>query len=144
MAKKVKAVIKLQIPAGEATPAPPVGTALGPYGINIMAFVKEYNSRTANDKGTIIPVEILVFEDTSFTFITKTPPASMLLKKALSLEKGSGSAGVQEVGVVSREQARVIAEAKMKDLNASDIDAAMRIIEGTATSMGIRVEDKGT
>ena len=141
MAKKVKAVIKLQIPAGEATPAPPVGTALGPYGLNIMAFVKEYNSRTANDKGTIIPVEILVFEDTSFTFTTKTPPASVLLKKALSLEKGSGEAGIQEIGVVSKEQVRVIAEAKMKDLNANDMDAAVKIIAGSAHAMGLEVID---
>ncbi len=140
MAKKVKAVIKLQIPAGKANPAPPVGPALGQHGINIMAFCKDYNARTANQAGSIIPVEITVFEDRSFTFVTKTPPASDLLKKALGVEKASGETGQETVGKLPREKIREIAELKAKDLNARDIEAAERIIEGTARSMGIEVE----
>lgn len=139
MAKKVKAVIKLQIPAGKATPAPPVGPALGQHGINIMGFCKEYNERTAAQAGLIIPVEITVFEDRSFTFITKTPPAADLLKKAAGVEKGSGTVGRASAGQVTRKQIRDIAEQKMKDLNATDVEAAMRMIEGTARSMGIKV-----
>ncbi len=140
MAKKVKAVIKLQIPAGKANPAPPVGPALGQHGINIMAFCKEYNERTSNQAGSIIPVEITVFEDRSFTFITKTPPATDLLKKALGIEKGSDASGHENVGVLSRAQLREIAQLKAKDLNATSIEGAERIIEGTARSMGIEVE----
>jgi large subunit ribosomal protein L11 len=140
VAKKVKAVIKLQIPAGKANPAPPVGPALGQHGLNIMAFCKEYNERTADQAGSIIPVEITVFEDRSFTFITKTPPAADLLKKALGIEKGSGDAGHEKVGKLSRAQLREIAELKAKDLNATSIEGAERIIEGAARSMGIEVE----
>ncbi|MEW6142232.1 MAG: 50S ribosomal protein L11 [Chloroflexota bacterium] len=140
MAKKVKTIIKLQIPAGKATPAPPVGPALGQHGVNIMAFCKEYNDRTASQSGFVIPVEITVFEDRSFTFVTKTPPASDLLKRALSIERGSGTAGRDKVGKVSREKIREIAQMKMKDLNALDPAAAERIIEGSARSMGIEVE----
>lgn len=141
MAKKVKAIIKLQIPAGKATPAPPVGPALGQHGINIMAFCKEYNERTASQAGTVIPVEITVYEDRSFTFITKTPPATDLLKKAAGIEKGAGAVGRTKAGQITRKQLREIAELKMKDLNASDVEAAMRMIEGTARSMGIQVVD---
>ena len=140
MAKKVKAVIKLQILAGKASPAPPVGPALGQHGLNIMAFCKEYNERTAKDAESIIPVEITVFDDRSFTFITKTPPATDLLKKALGLEKGTGSPGLETVGILSRDKLREIAELKAKDLNATSIEKAERIIEGTARSMGIKVE----
>ena len=140
MAKKVKAVMKLQIPAGKANPAPPVGPALGQHGINIMAFCKEYNERTANQVGSIIPVEITVFEDRSFTFITKTPPVTDLLKKALGIEKGSGTSGHEKVGKLSRAQLHEIAQLKAKDLNATTIEGAERIIEGTARSMGIEVE----
>lgn len=140
MAKKVAAVVKLQVPAGKATPAPPVGPALGQHGVNIMAFVKEFNERTAAQAGLIIPVEITIYEDRSFTFITKTPPASVLLKKALGLETASGEPNRKKVGKVSRATIREIAELKMKDLNANDIEAAMRMIEGTARSMGIEVE----
>jgi large subunit ribosomal protein L11 len=140
VAKKVKAVIKLQIPAGKANPAPPVGPALGQHGLNIMAFCKEYNERTAGQEGSIIPVEITVFEDRSFTFIVKTPPATDLLKKALGIEKGSGDAAHEKVGKLSRAQLRQIAELKAKDLNATSIEGAERIIEGTARSMGIEVE----
>jgi large subunit ribosomal protein L11 len=140
MAKKVKAVIKLQLPAGQANPSPPVGPALGQHGVNIMAFCKEYNERTSAQAGSIIPVEITVFEDRSFTFITKTPPASDLLKKALGLEKGSGTAGHEKVGKLSRAKLREIAEIKAKDLSANSIEAAERIIEGTARSMGIEIE----
>jgi len=140
MAKKVRAVIKLQIPAGQANPAPPVGPALGQHGINIMAFCKEYNERTANQVGSIIPVEITVFDDRSFTFITKTPPTTDLLKKALGLELGTGSPGHEKVGVLSRDKLREIAQFKAKDLNATSIEAAERIIEGTARSMGIEIE----
>ncbi len=140
MAKKVRTVIKLQIPAGQANPAPPVGPALGQHGINIMAFCKEYNERTSAQAGSIIPVEITVFEDRSFTFITKTPPATDLLKKALGVEKGSSSAGHEEVGKLSRDKLREIAQLKAKDLSANNIEGAERIIEGTARSMGIEVE----
>jgi large subunit ribosomal protein L11 len=140
MAKKVKAIIKLQIEAGKATPAPPVGPALGQHGVNIMAFCKEYNEQTSSQAGSIVPVEITVYEDRSFIFITKTPPASDLLKRALSIEKGSGTAGQQKVGALPREKVYEIARIKMKDLNAVDLEGAARIIEGTARSMGIDVE----
>jgi large subunit ribosomal protein L11 len=140
VAKKVKAVIKLQIPAGKANPAPPVGPALGQHGINIMAFCKEYNERTANQAGSIIPVEITVYEDRSFNFVTKTPPVSDLLKRALGIEKGSGAAGHENVGKLSRAQLREIAQLKARDLNATSIEGAERIIEGAARSMGIEVE----
>ena len=139
MAKKVRAVIKLQIEAGKATPAPPVGPALGQHGVNIMAFVKEYNERTAREMGNVIPVELTVFEDRSFSFVTKSSPASELLRRAAGVEKGSGSPRADKVGTVSRARVREIAEAKMRDLNAADIEGAMRIIEGTARSMGIQV-----
>ncbi len=141
MGKKVKAIVKLQVPAGKATPAPPVGTALGPHGINIMQFCKDYNSRTANMAGTIIPVEITIFQDRSFTFILKTPPAPVLLMKAAGVEKASGVPNRDKVGTVTRKQVREIAEQKMKDLNAVDIEGAMKMIEGTARSMGIEVKD---
>ena len=141
MAKKIKTIIKLQIPAGKANPAPPVGPALGQHGVNIMAFCKEYNARTASQVGTIIPVEITVYQDQSFTFITKTPPATDLLKKAAGIEKGSGEAGREAVGQVTRQQVREIAELKMKDLNALDIEGAERMIEGSARSLGIKVVD---
>ncbi|HUV56811.1 MAG TPA: 50S ribosomal protein L11 [Dehalococcoidales bacterium] len=140
MAKKVKAIIKLQIQAGQANPAPPVGPALGQHGINIMAFCKDYNERTSSQAGSIVPVEITVFEDRSFTFITKTPPTTDLLKKALGMEKGSSASGREKAGKLSRAQLREIAEFKAKDLNATTIEAAERIIEGTARSMGIEVE----
>jgi len=139
MAKKIRAVIKLQLEAGKATPAPPVGPALGQHGANIMAFCKEYNERTSSQSGSIIPVEIIVFEDRSFTFALKTPPASDLIKKAAGLEKGSPAQIRQKVGTLSRSQVRQIAETKMKDLNANDIDAAMRMVEGTARSMGVEI-----
>ena len=142
MAKKLIAVIKLQIPAGKANPAPPVGPALGQHGINIMGFCKEYNERTASMAGSIVPVEISVFEDRSFTFITKTPPTPDLLKKALSLEKGSGTAGRTKVGVLTRQKLTEIAKLKSKDLNARSLQAAERIVAGTARSMGIEVEQK--
>ena len=142
MAKKVRAIIKLQIPAGQANPAPPVGPALGQHGINIMQFCKEYNERTSSQAGSIVPVEITVFEDRSFTFITKTPPATDLLKKALGVEKGSGSTGNEEVGTLSRDQLREIAQVKAKDLSANSIEEAEKIIAGTARSMGIKVEQK--
>ena len=141
MAKKVKAVVKLQIPAGKANPAPPVGTALGPHQINIMGFCKEYNARTQNMMGSIIPAEITIYTDQTFSFITKTPPASDLLKKAAGLDKGSGEPNREKVGSVTRDQVREIAETKMQDLNAFDIDNAMLQIEGTARSMGILVEE---
>ena len=140
MAKKVKAIVKLQIPAGKATPAPPVGPALGQHGVNIMGFVKEYNERTASQAGSIVPVEITVFEDRSFTFVTKTPPAADLLKKAIGVEKGSGQPSSTMVGEIPREKVREIAQLKMKDLNALDLEAAERMIEGTAKSMGIVVK----
>ena len=140
MAKKVRALIKLQIEGGKASPAPPVGPALGQHGVNIMAFVKEYNERTSQNAGTIVPVELTVFEDRSFTFITKSPPAAELLRKAAGVEKGSGSPKAEPLLVtVTRDQVREIAEIKMSDLNAADIEGAMRIIEGTARSMGLRV-----
>jgi large subunit ribosomal protein L11 len=140
MAKKVKAIIKLQIQAGKATPAPPVGPALGQHGVNIMAFCKDYNDQTSSQAGSIIPVEITVFEDRSFTFITKTPPASDLLKKALNVEKGSGKAGQESAGTISKDNVNEIAKIKMRDLNAVDIEGAAKIIEGTARSMGMKVE----
>ena len=139
MAKKVRAIIKLQLEAGKATPAPPVGPALGQHGANIMAFCKEYNERTAAQAGSIIPVEVIVFEDRSFTFALKTPPASDLIRKALAIEKGSATQKREKVGALSRDQVRQIAEIKMKDLNANDIDAAMRMVEGTARSMGVDI-----
>ena len=140
MAKKVKAMLVLQILAGKATPAPPVGPALGQYGVNIMAFCKDYNERTASQAGSIVPVELTVFEDRSFSFIIKTPPASDLLKKALGVEKGSSSPRNEKLGKLPREKIREIAELKMKDLNAADLEGAMRMIEGTARSLGIEVE----
>jgi large subunit ribosomal protein L11 len=140
VAKKVTAVVKLQIPAGKATPAPPVGSTLGPYGINMMEFIKTYNERTASQVGSIVPVEITIFEDRSFTFVTKTPPAADLIKKALGIEKGSGTAGRGTVGTLTRAQVRAIAETKMPDLNANDIEMAMKIVEGTARSMGVAIE----
>lgn len=139
MAKKIAAVVKLQIPAGKATPAPPVGPALGQHGVNIMEFCKSYNERTAKLAGTIVPVEITVYADRTFTFVTKTPPASVLLRQAAGLEKGSGEPNKTKVGSVTRKQVREIAERKMPDLNATNVDAAMRMIEGTARSMGIEV-----
>lgn len=139
MAKKVRAIVKLQIPAGKATPAPPVGPALGQHGINLMGFVKEYNERTAKEVGSIVPVEITVYEDRSFTFVTKTPPASDLLKKAAGVDKGSSTTGRTTVGRVPRAKIREIAQLKMKDLNAHDVEAAERMIEGAARSMGIEV-----
>jgi large subunit ribosomal protein L11 len=140
MAKKVRAIVKLQIDAGKATPAPPVGPALGQHGVNIMGFVKEYNEKTAAQAGTVVPVEITIFEDRSFSFILKTPPASDMIKKVLSLEKGSGTAGKGSVGTLSRDKVREIAQVKMKDLNATTIEAAEKIVEGTARSMGVAVE----
>lgn len=140
MAKKVTAVVKLQIPAGKATPAPPVGSTLGPYGINMMEFIKGYNERTAAQVGSIVPVEITIFEDRSFTFVTKTPPAGDLIKKAAGIDKGSGVPNREKRGHLTRDQLRAIAETKMPDLNANDIEAAMRIIAGTARSMGVTVE----
>jgi large subunit ribosomal protein L11 len=139
MAKKIRTVLTLQLPAGKATPAPPVGTALGPHGINIVEFCKSYNEKTAAQTGQVIPAQITVYEDRSFTFVLKTPPAADLLRKAAGIEKGSGTSGREPVGRVTRSQLREIAEAKMADLNANDIDSATRIIEGTARSMGIEV-----
>jgi large subunit ribosomal protein L11 len=141
MAKKVKAIVKLAIPAGKATPAPPVGPALGQHGINIMAFCKDYNARTAHQAGSIIPAEITVFQDNSFRFVLKTPPATDLLKKAAGISKGASDVTVEMAGTVTRQQIKEIAEQKMKDLNSYDIDGAMRMIEGTARSMGIQVID---
>lgn len=140
MAKKVKAIVKLQVPAGKANPAPPVGPALGQYGVNIMEFCKQYNAKTASQEGMIIPAEITVFEDRSFTFITKTPPASTLLLKAAGVEKGSGEPHVTKVAKIRRGQVEEIAKLKMPDLNATTLDGAVKIIEGTARSMGIVVE----
>ena len=139
MAKKVKAIVKLQITAGKATPAPPIGPALGQHGINIMGFCKEYNERTAAQAGMIIPVEITVYEDRSFSFVTKTPPAADLLRKAANVEKGSGVPNREKLGRVTRAQLREIAELKLKDLNAVDVEGAIKQIEGTARSMGIEV-----
>lgn len=139
MAKMVQSIIKLQIPAGEANPAPPVGPALGQHGVNIMEFCKAFNSKTESQKGTIIPVIISVYENKSFTFITKTPPAATLIKKALGLDKGSGEPNKNKVGVIKPEQVEEIAKTKMSDLNANDIEGARKIIEGTARSMGVDV-----
>jgi len=141
VAKKLKAVVRLQIQAGKANPAPPIGPALAGHGINLMAFCKEYNARTANRMGEIIPAEITIFTDGSFTFILKTPPAAVLLKKAAGVEKGAATANRETVGKVTRKQVREIAELKMKDLNAIDLDGAMRQIEGTAKSLGLIVVD---
>ena len=141
MAKKVLTLIKLQIPAGQANPAPPVGPALGQHAVNIMEFCKAFNAQTQAQDGTIIPVEITVFEDRSFKFITKTPPAAVLLREALGIDKGSGEPNRAKVGTVSRDKVREIAELKMPDLNANDVEAAMKIIEGTARSMGVEVAD---
>ncbi|HUV05462.1 MAG TPA: 50S ribosomal protein L11 [Armatimonadota bacterium] len=141
MAKKVMGVVKLQIAAGKATPAPPVGPALGQYGINMMEFIKSYNERTAAQIGTIIPVEITVFEDRSFTYVLKTSPAGELLKKAAGIEKGSGVPNREKVGKITQEKLREIAELKMPDLNANDVEGAMKIIAGTARSMGIEIGD---
>ncbi|MGQ9488376.1 MAG: 50S ribosomal protein L11 [Armatimonadota bacterium] len=139
MAKKVLAVVKLQIPAGKATPAPPVGSSLGPYGINMMEFIKSYNERTASQVGSIVPVEITIYEDRSCTFVTKTPPASELLRKAAGIDKGSAAPSRQKVGKITEEQLREIARTKMPDLNANDEEAAMKIVAGTARSMGIEI-----
>ena len=141
MAKKVLSQIKLQIPAGQATPAPPVGPALGQAGVNIMEFCKAFNARTQKDQGLIIPVVITVYQDRSFTFITKTPPAAVLIKKAMGIEKGSGEPNRNKVGEIKRQEVVKIAQIKMQDLNAGDVDAAVRIIEGTARSMGVAVVD---
>ena len=139
MAKKITGYIKLQIPAAKANPSPPIGPALGQHGVNIMGFCKEYNERTASQAGSIVPVEITIFDDRSFTFATKTPPAADLLKKAVGVERASGRPNTEKVGRVTREKVREIAETKMPDLNATSIEAAMRIVEGTARSMGIEV-----
>lgn len=139
MAKKVRAVIKLQVPGGKATPAPPVGPALGQHGVNIMAFVKEFNERTSSQAGYIVPVDMTIFEDRSFSFITKTPPAADLLRRAAKVEKGSGTPNTEKVGRVTQDQVREIAEMKMPDLNANDVEAAMKIVAGTARSMGLEV-----
>ncbi|MBI2023810.1 50S ribosomal protein L11 [Candidatus Giovannonibacteria bacterium] len=140
MAKPIKTILKLQLPAGKATPAPPVGTALGPHGINIGEFVKKFNDATADKGDSIIPAEITIFEDRTFTFVLKTPPASDLLRKAAGIEKGSDNPLKNKVGKIKKSQIREIAEKKMEDLNANDIDAAMKIIEGSARSMGIEIE----
>jgi len=140
MAKKVRAIIKLQINAGKANPAPPVGPALGQHGVNIMAFCKDYNEKTASQAGTIVPAEITVFEDRSFTYVLKTPPVSELLKKALGIDKGSPTQKREKVGELPRDKIREIARIKLRDLNASDVEAAMRMVEGTARSMGIEVK----
>jgi large subunit ribosomal protein L11 len=141
MAKKVVAIIKLAIQAGKANPAPPIGPALGQHGVNIMMFCKEYNARTADQVGLVIPVEISVFEDRSFTFILKTPPASVLIKKAAGIETGSGEPNKKKVGEITSAQLREIAQTKMPDLNANDIDAAMKIVAGTARNMGVTIAD---
>ncbi|MDO5755871.1 MAG: 50S ribosomal protein L11 [Tissierellia bacterium] len=141
MAKKVQSIVKLQIPAGQATPAPPVGTALGPHGVNIMQFCKEFNAKTQQDAGLIIPVVLTVYQDRSFSFITKTPPASVLIKKELNMDKASGEPNKNKVGQLTKEQVKKIAEIKMQDLNATEIEAAMRMVAGTARSMGITVEE---
>lgn len=139
MAKKIAAMVKLQIPAGKATPAPPVGPALGQHGVNIMAFVKEFNARTANDVGMIIPAEISIYEDRSFSFVCKTPPAAVLIKKAAGVELGSGEPNKTIVGKISEDKVREIAQLKMQDLNAANVESAMRMVSGTARSMGIEV-----
>lgn len=141
MAKKLKAIVKLQLPAGKATPAPPVGTALGPQGVNIMAFVKDYNARTAAQIGQVIPVEITIFSDNSFTFITKTPPAPDLIKKAAGLPRGSAEPNKNKVGKLTKVQVREIAEVKLKDLEGVSLESAMQMIEGTARSMGVTIVD---
>ena len=141
MAKEVKALVKLQLPAGQATPAPPVGPALGQHGVNIGQFVKEYNDRTRAEQGMIVPVEITVYTDRSFRFITKTPPASVLLKKAAGLAKGSGTTGSEVIGKVTKSQVKQIAEKKLPDLNSGSVEAAMKVVMGTARSMGIEVVD---
>lgn len=141
MAKKVVALIKLAIPAGKANPAPPIGPALGQHGVNIMMFCKEYNAKTADKAGLIVPVEISVFEDRSFTFILKTPPASVLIKKAAGIEKGSGEPNKTMVGSITTDQLREIAEMKLPDLNANDVDAAMKIVAGTAKNMGVTISE---
>jgi large subunit ribosomal protein L11 len=141
MAKKVVAMIKLALPAGKANPAPPVGPALGQHGVNIMMFCKEYNAKTSDQVGMVIPVEISVYEDRSFTFVLKTPPASVLIQKAAGVERGSGEPNRKKVGSISRAQLREIAQTKMPDLNANDIEAAMRIVEGTARNMGVTIND---
>lgn len=141
MAKKVVALIKLALPAGKANPAPPVGPALGQHGVNIMAFCKEYNAQTADQAGMVIPVEISVYEDRSFTFTLKTPPAAVLLKKAAGIEKGSSEPNKQKVGAISRQQLQEIAETKMPDLNCDNLEAAMKVVEGTARNMGITLKD---
>ncbi len=139
MAKKLKAIVKLQVPAGKANPAPPVGPALGQHGVNIMEFVKQYNERTMSQMGMIVPVEISIFEDRSFTFVTKTPPAKNLLLKEAGLDKGSGEPNKKKVGKVTKAQVKKVAEIKLPDLNATNLDSAIRIIEGTARSMGLVV-----
>jgi large subunit ribosomal protein L11 len=139
--KRLVTTLKLQLPAGQATPAPPVGTALGPHGVNLMDFVKAYNEATSNNRGQIIPVEISIYEDRSFTFVTKTPPAAALLRQAARVEKGSGEPNKEKVGSVTRAQIKEIAEIKMPDLNSIDIEGAMKVVEGTARSMGITVRD---
>ncbi len=141
MAKKVKALVKLQLPAGKANPAPPVGTALGPQGVNIMAFCKEYNARTQSQMGQVIPVEITIFTDASFTFITKTPPAADLIKKAASIPKGSAEPNKTKIGKITKAQVREIAEVKLKDLEGVSLESAMRMVEGSARSMGVTVEE---
>jgi len=141
MAKAIAAVVKLQVPAGQATPAPPVGTALGPHGVNIMEFVKQFNTRTQSQAGMVTPVEVTIYKDRSFTFITKTPPAAILLKKEAGIEKGSPTSNRQKVGKVTRAQVRKIAEIKLPDLNATSIEAAMAMVAGTARSMGLEVVD---
>jgi len=140
MAKKVTAIVKLQIPAGKATPAPPVGTALGPHGVNIMGFCKEFNARTADQAGMIIPIVLTVYQDRSFTFITKTPPVAVLIKKAVGIESGSGEPNKKKVATLSKEKCEEIAKVKMPDLNANTIEAAMNLVAGTARSMGVVVE----
>ena len=141
MAKKVKTILKIQLPAGGATPAPPIGPSLGQHGVNIMAFCKEYNERTASQAGSIIPAEITIYEDRSFAFITKTPPVTDLLKKALGVEKGSETTKLKSIGKITSDRIKEIAEMKMKDLNAIDLEGAMRIVEGTARSMGIEITE---
>lgn len=141
MAKKVKAVVKIQIQGGKANPAPPVGTALGPHGINLMQFCKEYNAKTSNQVGQVVPVEVTVFQDSSFSFILKTPPAADLLKKAAGISSGSAEPNRDKVGSVTTNQLREIAEIKMKDLNSNDMDSAIKIIAGTARSMGLTISD---
>jgi len=141
MAKKIKAVVKLQLQAGKATPAPPVGTALGPHGVNIMGFCKEYNARTQSSMGQIIPVDLTIYADNSFTFVTKTPPAADLIRKAAGVDKGSGEPNQELVGSINRAQVREIAEVKIKDLTGVSVESAMKMVEGTARSMGVTVTD---